>query len=344
MMLSFHFIKVYKGEVDKTASPQLIFIQEGVFIMKGIINYELNEGFKGFLLVQKVNKGTTRNGSPFLNVTLSDNTGSVTAMVWDADEEKELIFTNGNIVKVKGIISEYQGIKQINLQQYRLKTDEDDVAISSLLKSAPIEGKVLVEKIKEEIDSISNVNVKDITSKIFEEYEKDFEIYPASTSVHHDYVHGLAFHTYTMMNIGKSLCEIYPELNKDLLLAGIILHDVGKVIEYSDYISPEHTLEGKLVGHISIMSEKVGQVARKLNIHDSEERLLLQHMVLAHHGKGEWGSPVAPQVLEAQILHQIDMIDAGIDAFKKGSESVNEGEFTERVFGLDNRSFYIPKI
>src|SRR5690625_2526051 len=146
MMLSFHFIKVYKGEVDKTASPQLIFIQEGVFIMKGIINYELNEGFKGFLLVQKVNKGTTRNGSFFLNVTLSDNTGSVTAMVWDADEEKELIFNNGNIVKVKGIISEYQGIKQINLQQYRLKTDEDDVAISSLLKSAPIEGKVRSEE------------------------------------------------------------------------------------------------------------------------------------------------------------------------------------------------------
>src|SRR5690625_5806848 len=100
MMLSFHFIKVYKGEVDKTASPQLIFIQEGVFIMKGIINYKLNERFKGFLLVENVYKGTTRNGSPFLNVTLSDKTGSVTAMVWDADEEKESIFSNGNIIKV----------------------------------------------------------------------------------------------------------------------------------------------------------------------------------------------------------------------------------------------------
>lgn len=311
---------------------------------KGINDYKINEKFEEFLLVKEAKKGVARNGNPFLNVTLADATGEVTAMVWDATEGHEAIFTNGEVVKVQGVIGEYQGNRQINLQRYRKATENDPIEVSALLKSAPIEGTKSVSEIKSEINQMINPNIQAITLKVLEKFESDFKMYPAAKQVHHDYVYGLAYHTYTMMNIGKSLCVIYPELNKDLLLAGIILHDIGKVVEYDGYVGTDYTLKGKLIGHIPIIFEEIGKIAEEIGLGDTEERVLLQHMVLSHHGKGEWGSPVTPQVLEAQILHQIDMIDAGVDAYKKGVAETEEGEFTDKVFGLGNRSFYKPNI
>lgn len=308
----------------------------------GIGKKNVGETFVGFLLVQDVFEGIARNGNDYLNVTLSDKTGDVKAMVWQVTDVEQEVFTKGNIVKVQGAVGEFQGIKQLNMQQYRLVQDEDGVQLSDLLESAPIEGEQLVYEIKEEIEHFTNEKIKAITLAVFEKYESDFKVYPAAKSVHHDYVSGLAFHTYTMMSIAKSLCSIYPNLNKDLLIAGVILHDLGKVDEYTGYVSTDVTLEGKLKGHISIINEEIGKVANELglDVAESEEALLLQHMVLSHHGKGEWGSPVPPLIIEAQVLHQIDMIDARMESYNKASKNVEVGEFTERSLGLDNRSFY----
>lgn len=313
-------------------------------IKKGILDYNVGEKFHGFLLVKNVNKGTTRNGKEYLNVTLNDKTGEIKTMVWDSDTEKESIFANGNIVKISGNIVDYLGNKQLNLESFRLKQETDKVELQNFLKTAPIPEETLVKDIEKEIDNISNEVIKTITKKIFNKYKEDFKVYPAAKRVHHNYISGLAYHTHTMMNVAKSLCLIYPELNKDLLIAGVILHDMGKVIEYTGNVSTEYTLKGKLIGHISIMSEEIGTIAEKLDLQESEEKLLLQHMVLSHHGKGEWGSPVAPMIIEAQILHQIDMIDANMDAYRNSINKVNKGEFTEKIFGLSNKSFYFPKI
>src|SRR5690625_431075 len=310
---------------------------------KGIADYLVGDSFTGFMLVKSSIQATARNGKPYLNVTIGDATGEVTSMIWDADENKVSVFTSGNIIAVQGVVGDYQGKKQLNIQQFRVSKDEDNIDLSTLLETAPIEGEALFKVIKLEVLDMTNEKLKEITLTILNKYKKDFELFPAAKSVHHSYVSGLAFHTFSMMSIAKEMCKLYPVLNKDLLIAGVIIHDIGKIKEYSGYVATEVTLEGRLKGHISIMNEEIGSIAKELDI-DGEEVLLLQHMVLSHHGKGEWGSAVAPMLIEANVLHQIDMMDASLDAYKNAVKDTDKEKFTERIFGLDNRSFYNPTI
>lgn len=307
--------------------------------MTGIAEYEVGNQYDGFLMVKDVMKSETRNGKPYLRTTLGDSTGQVVSMIWDAGESKEEVFTKGNIVHIKGTVSDYQGTKQIDIRGYRIATEDDNVEISDFLEAAPIVGKTLIKSIAEDVKAIKNKNIKKITMAILNKYRNEFVVHPAAKGMHHNYVSGLAFHTYSMVNLAKAICELYTDLNKDLLVAGAILHDIGKIKELSGNVGTEYTLEGMLKGHISIISEEIKYEADEHGI-TGEEVLLLQHMVLSHHGKGEWGSPVSPQLIEAHVLHQIDMMDAGIDMYRKASKGVKQGELTERIFGLDNKSFY----
>jgi 3'-5' exoribonuclease len=144
-----------------------------------------------------------------------------------------------------------------------------------------------------------------------------------------------------MLDLAKAIAQLYPSLDTDLLYAGVILHDLGKVIELSGPISTTYTVAGNLLGHISIMVNEIGKAAEELNIH-GEEVMVLQHMVLSHHGKAEWGSPKPPLIKEAEILHLIDNIDAKMNMLDRALERVKPGEYTEKIFALDNRSFYKP--
>jgi len=312
---------------------------------KGIADYLVGDSFTGFMLVKNSVQSTAKNGKDYLRVTISDATGEVTSMIWDADEDKIEVFTTGNIIKIQGVVGEYQGNKQLNVQQFRLSTDEDEVDLNTLLETAPIDGDTLFTNIVDEVNSMENEKIKKLTLELLNKFESDFKEFPAAKSVHHSYVSGLAYHTYSMMNIAKAICELYPTLNKDLLIAGVVVHDIGKVIEYTGYVATEVTLEGKLKGHISIMNEEIGHIAKELGI-EGEEVLLLQHMTLSHHGlqQNGWGSAVSPLIIEANVLHQIDMMDASLDAYKNAVKDTGKGEFTERIFGLDNRSFYNPTI
>jgi len=144
-----------------------------------------------------------------------------------------------------------------------------------------------------------------------------------------------------MLKQAKALCDIYPTLNRSLLYAGIIAHDMGKVKELSGPVATTYTVEGNLLGHISIMSDEVANIAREHNI-EGEEVMLLRHMILSHHGKYEYGSPKLPMLKEAEMLHFIDNIDARMQMFDKHMKKVEKGQYTERIFALENRQFYKP--
>ena len=159
----------------------------------------------------------------------------------------------------------------------------------------------------------------------------------------HRYIGGLATHTCGMLKIGMALCDIYPSINKDYLLAGIILHDLGKIEELSSPVVTEYTTAGKLLGHISIVDARLLDVGKQLKLEDSEELMILRHMVLSHHGKYEFGSPILPETLEAEILTYIDNIHAKINIINKAFEEIKEGEFTQKIFAMDNRVFYKHK-
>ena len=182
-----------------------------------------------------------------------------------------------------------------------------------------------------------------IVSEILNDHKDAFYEYPAATRNHHDFYSGLATHVLGMLKLAQQLCQLYPMLDQDLLYSGVLLHDIGKTVELSGAIASEYTVEGKLIGHISIMQAEIMAKAKELHLDDSEEVMLLRHMVLSHHGVYEYGSPVLPMIPEAEMLYMIDNIDARMNTIQKAFEPVSEGEFTPRIFALENRSFYKSK-
>lgn len=296
-----------------------------------------------FFLVDSITKGVASNGKPYLTVILKDKTGSIEAKIWEVKEEDYEVLKSGILIFVEGIANEYRGKMQLKMNNYRLKSDEEHLSLDDFVQVAPIPKEEMINDLNFYLKEIRNKKLKLITIELLNKYKKQFVSYPAAKSMHHDFYSGLIYHTVTMLKIAKSLVEIYPSLNKDLLYSGIILHDLGKTLELSGPIGTTYTMEGELLGHICIMSDEIGRCAEKLGI-EGEEVILLRHLVLAHHGKYEFGSPKLPMVKEAEILNFIDNIDARMQMFDKNLQNVEPGTFSERIFGLENRHFYVPII
>ncbi|QPA31557.1 3'-5' exoribonuclease YhaM [Thermaerobacillus caldiproteolyticus] len=308
---------------------------------KGIIHYEVGEQVDVYLLIKSVTKGIASNGKPFLTLILQDKTGEIEAKLWDASPEDESVYVPESIVKVFGDISNYRGRTQLKIRNIRPVHQNDPVRVTDFLEVAPLKRDDMMEKITQYIFEMKNPNIQRITRHLLKKYEQRFFDYPAATKNHHEFISGLAYHVVSMLDLAKAIANLYPSLDKDLLYAGVILHDLGKVIELSGPVSTSYTLEGNLLGHISIMVSEISKAAEHLGI-TGEEVVVLQHMVLSHHGKAEWGSPKPPMIKEAEILHYIDNLDAKMNMMDRALEKVKPGEFTERIFALDNRSFYKP--
>lgn len=311
--------------------------------MKKIMEHKAGEPVELFLLIKQSTKGITQQGSPFMTLILQDKSGDIEAKLWDTGEEQERLYAAATIVKVGGEVHEYRGKNQLRIKSIRPAKEEEGVTISDLVPSSAKSKEVLFEELLQYFFEMKNPHIQRVTRHLLKKHQADFLVYPAATRNHHDYVSGLLDHVVSMLKLGKAIADLYPTLNKDLLYAGIILHDVGKVIELSGPIGTQYTVEGNLLGHISIMVNEISKAADELEI-QGEEVMLLQHMVLSHHGKEEWGSPKRPMLMEAEILHYIDNIDAKMNMLDRAMAKTANGEFTERIFPLDNRSFYKPNI
>lgn len=308
---------------------------------KNIIHYRIGDQIETFLLIKSVTKGLTQAGKPYLTIILQDKTGEIEAKLWDSTKEDEERYLAGTIVKIAGEITSYRGKNQLKLLNIRLATAEDGVNVHDFLETAPLTPEEMMETITQYVFEMRNPNLQRITRYLLRKHQDAFLHYPAATKNHHEYVSGLAYHVVSMLELAKAIAKLYPSLNTDLLYAGIILHDLGKVIELSGSVAPAYTMEGTLLGHISIMISEISEAAKELGI-EGEEVIILKHLVLSHHGKAEWGSPKPPLVKEAEILHYIDNIDAKMNMIDRALERVEPGEFTEKIYALDNRSFYKP--
>ncbi len=309
--------------------------------MSGVTHYGVGETVEVFLFIKHMTKGTTNTGKPFLTLIFQDKSGEIEAKLWDANEEDERNYQPETIVKVAGEIQSYRGKNQLKIRQIRLANISDGVTKSDFLETAPVSVEEMTSKITQYIFEMQNPNIQRITRHLLKKYQAPFLEYPAATKNHHEFVSGLAYHVVSMLDLAKAIANLYPSLDRDLLYSGIILHDLGKVVELSGPTSTTYTVEGNLIGHISIMVNEIGKAADELGI-NGEEVMVLQHLVLSHHGKAEWGSPKPPMIREAEILHYIDNIDAKMNMLDRALSRVNPGEFSERIFPLDNRSFYKP--
>lgn len=294
------------------------------------------------LLIKSYSKGITNNGEPYLTIEFQDKSGKISSKFWKVSEDIENIVEVGKIVIAKGDIIEYNKSIQFRVKDIK-EIDQNLVNLNDFLITSDISEKDLKDGIEYYINSILNPIYKDIVSTIFNEVGDIFYKYPAASKIHHSFVGGLAFHIISMCKLADSICGLYPELDRDLLISGVLLHDVGKMIEISGPVKSEYTLEGKLLGHISIMNGKVSKVIDELNVGDSEEAILIRHMILSHHGHYEYGSPVLPLTREAEVLYYIDNIDARLNTLKEEFNKTKAGSFTQRIFALDNRAFYKQK-
>jgi 3'-5' exoribonuclease len=309
---------------------------------KKILQYEVGESVEVLLLIKSAARGIASNGKPFLTLMLQDQSGEIETKLWDVSKEDEQQYVAERIVKVAGDIQNYKGRIQLKLKQIRILQPHEAPDVSEFLERAPLTKEEMLEKVTQFVFEMRNPNLQRITRYLLKKYQTQFLEYPAATKNHHEFVSGLAYHVVSMLELAKSIADLYPTLDRDLLYAGVILHDLGKVIELSGPISTTYTVEGNLLGHISIMVGEISKAADELQI-VGEEVLILQHIVLSHHGKGEWGSPKPPMVREAEILHYIDNLDAKMNMMDRALSRVKPGEYTERVFALENSSFYKPK-
>lgn len=294
------------------------------------------------LLVGQFTKGVTQNGAPYLSISLQDNTGEIEAKLWDVKEEQEAVVKVGMIINVDADVLLYRQNLQLRIQQVS-SLDQDSFDLAEFVQSSAYDVEFLKKEMNKFTNMIEDQVLQDLVKACFDFYGDKFYQYPAATRNHHDFVGGLASHVYGMANLAVSICELYPIYNRDLLLAGVLIHDMGKIDEYTAPILSEYTALGKLVGHISIMHANLVQVARELAYEDKEQTLLLRHLLLSHHGELEYGSPVVPMLKEAEMLNFIDNMDARTNMFEKFYDDQEEGTFSPRMFALNNRNFYKAK-
>jgi 3'-5' exoribonuclease len=303
----------------------------------------LNEGDKinTPMLITGLTKGVTTSGAPYISLTLQDQTGTIEAKVWDAKEDQTAAIVLGRVVNINGEVLKYRNALQLRVYSVTALA-EGEFDPSDFVSGSDLSLDYMKQRIHGCVASMDDEVIKSICASVIDYFGEKIFTYPAAARNHHDFVGGLATHMIGMLDIAESLCKQYPLLNRDLLLSGVLLHDLGKIVELSGPILTEYTLEGKLVGHISIMQSLVVEVAKKLGLENAEQVVLMRHLILSHHGEYEFGSPILPMIMEAEILNFVDNIDARMNMFAKALEPVDPGQFTQRVFSLENRAFYKP--
>lgn len=303
-----------------------------------IKDFQAGDSLQTALLITNIVRGVTTNGAPYLSITLSDKTGSIEGKLWDVKEAQEKICVIGSIVDVNFDVINYRNVLQIKIHSIVPINEEYD--ISDFTRSSEVSIDSLKNEIYDTINNIKNPTLLKIVKTIIDENEKEFFLHPAASKNHHNYISGLAEHTCSMLKMAKATCDNYSYLDRDLLCSGVIIHDIGKLTELSSGLATEYTTEGKLLGHISIMQAYIFETCEKLGLEKTEECTLLRHMVLSHHGEYEFGSPVLPLIPEAEALSVIDNLDAKMNMLKKAMDEINPGEFTTKIFSLENRCFY----
>jgi 3'-5' exoribonuclease len=306
-----------------------------------------NEGalFNSFFLVLVKQQRTSKTNKPYLNLILGDKTGQIEGRVWDpSDPRIAKDFEKGDVVKVRGSASHFDDRVQMKIDQLRVALP-NEVEKADLLPSTKYDVADLWRQLTGYVESFTNPDLKRLLNTLFADSElaQAFREAPAAKGLHHAWLGGLLEHVISLLGLGESVAKHYPLLDRDLLLTGIILHDIGKVRELSWVSGFEYTLEGSLLGHIHI-----GSVLAELPDFPPKLKTLVLHMILSHHGKLEFGSPKLPMIPEALALSFLDDFDAKMQAVtsefdKCIRENKPAGELTGKVWSLDQRQLLNTK-
>lgn len=297
--------------------------------------------YDGFAIIKKFEKKISSKGSPYLDLILADKTGEISSKKWTvlpADEN----FQNEMIVKVRGEMEVYNGRDQFRINQMRPVTESDAVNMEELILCSPYDGARIYEQLTEKVQGFSDTDLKTIVLRSLENNKEKFLYYPAALRLHHAMRGGLAYHTASIVKMAEQTAAVYPNIDRELLISGAILHDLAKTWELevgATGMAKGYTVSGELIGHLVKGAMDLEMLGRELGT-DSEKLTLLQHMVLSHHGVPEYGSAVRPMFLEAEILSALDNLDATIFEFNAALTNVEKGDFSDRQWALENRKLF----
>ena len=317
--------------------------------MEHIFLNNVTEGtkFDGFYIVKSIAVKESSNGSSYLDLTVSDNSGTMDGKFWNLTRDMIEAWKDiepGVICKIRGRIEKYKDERQIRIEKFRLdnKSDEGEYDLADLVKKAPVESEKMFAYIENCINKMGNEDIQKVCRKVLSDNRQKLEYYPAAMRIHHAEYGGLLYHMSRMLMMADAISRIYKQLDRDLMFGGVILHDIKKLdaMDSSEFgIVSGYTSEGQLLGHITLGTEYVNDVCRQLGIND-ETRQMLVHIVASHHGQKEYGSPVCPMFPEAEIVSYIDEIDTNLDIMDRVLTGLAPGAFSEPVWELDKRRVY----
>jgi 3'-5' exoribonuclease len=298
----------------------------------------------GFYLLSKLETRKKKDGSPFLAMTIQDATGSLDAKMWDGFEEFYVTAKAGDVAKIEGRIDHYAGAPQLIVSRIRLATEEEVPDRRTFLPHSPLAREDARKELAALLTSIRNPHLYLAVSSVYD--DKDFlERFldaPGGKKWHHCTIGGLAEHTVSLAKLADQVGNLYDELDRDLLVSGALLHDIGKVFELSADTAFDYTTEGRLVGHIVEGTLFLERKLSAISEFPEETRQQLFHLILSHQGDPSMGSPVKPSTLEALVLHYCDQIDSRISAFLRERDSADGQDFS--WIKLMEQYFYFKKI
>ncbi len=301
-----------------------------------------NGTLQGYVLVKNCDRKSAKNGSTYLDLVISDGESDVVAKIWDFRGEPDLQPSVGTVILVRGTLSLYNNQPQFKIDRYRSINENDDVNISDFVPSATFPGEDMFNEIVALTEKFSDNDLKKLTMCVLTAYKEIILELPAAFKLHHAVRGGLLMHTLSLCRLAEAVCLLYPSVDKDLLLTGAILHDIAKSEEFS--LAPTglvdgYTVRGTLIGHLVGGAILVDEIGKKENIPE-ETLMLVEHMLISHHGNPEYGAAVRPLFLEAEILSAIDTFDANIFEIENALKDIEPGTFTNRMWALEDRKFY----
>lgn len=297
---------------------------------------------EGFCIVKSVEKKTSSKGDVYLDFTLGDAAGEINAKLWRYVPAEHGEYKAQDIVKVRGTVSAYNGADQLRIERIRTAYEGDKININDLVRSVEYSGEEMFDELFSLAQGFSDAELKTIVSEILSDNREKLLYFPAAFKLHHAVRGGLLMHSLSIVRLCESVCNIYRFVDRELLISGAILHDISKLDEFrvSDLgIADGYTVEGNLLGHLAMGAAKIDDYAKKLGI-SRKTSVLLQHMILSHHGEPEFGAAVRPMFIEAEILAELDLLDSRIYEMREAVSSVKPDEFTGRMWALDDRKLY----
>ena len=301
-----------------------------------------NSLVEGFCIIRNVEKKTSSKGDCYLDMTLGDADGEINAKLWRYSPEIHGEYDANQIIKVRGTVLQYNGNDQLRVERIRPTLPEDNVNPEDFVKSAKFSGEEMYSELLSLAESFADNDLKQIVCEILKDNRLKLLYWPAAFKLHHAVRGGLLLHTLTIVRLAEGVCKIYPFVDRELLISGAILHDIAKLCEFEvaqTGIASGYSVEGNLLGHLTMGAMIINKYAEKLGI-DPKIAMLLEHMVLSHHGEPDFGAAVRPAFIEAELLSELDLMDSRVYEMHEAVSNTEADNFSGKLWAMDNRKLY----